>query len=120
MDQVECHNSEPYRASQDSNLMSTAAISHQYNFSGTLDIAIVNKEHAETGMSPAACSWELRLKIRHDNQAIVEMLLTNVQSEYPVIVLSQIYELLLVTWVSCPWHCLHRCRYLTLRGALFT
>ena len=80
-----------YNASQDSNLLSRTSLSQQYNFNGTLDIAIVYKEYAESGYVAGGIFVGIKVKkkveSRHDNQAILEMLLVNVASQYPVIVL---------------------------------
>ena len=89
---------QPFRALQHyiktfnySSLLSSNSVSTQYIFKGTLDIAIVDKVYAETGYIAGGLFVGIEVKknveYKHDMQTILELLLANVASQYPFIML---------------------------------
>jgi hypothetical protein len=80
-----------HKTSNDPTLLSSTLVSTQYKLNGTLDMAIVDNGYAKTGYIAGGLlvGIEVKKKVetKHDMQTIVELLLANVVSQYPVIML---------------------------------
>ncbi|KAF8425345.1 hypothetical protein BGX38DRAFT_1237047 [Terfezia claveryi] len=80
-----------YNASKDSNLLSSTSVSTKFNFKGTLDLAIVAAKYERCGYPSGGVFMGIEVKKnvepRNDMQAVVELVLADIPSEYPVIML---------------------------------
>jgi hypothetical protein len=81
-----------HKTSNQPNLLSLHSVSALYNFKGTLDMAIVDKRYVDKGGSIApgllvGIDVKKKVESKHHNQAMIELLLANVVSRYPVIML---------------------------------
>jgi hypothetical protein len=74
-----------------STLLSSTSVSTQYKLNGTLDMAIVDNGYAQTGyiLGGLLVGIEVKktVKTKDDMQTVLELLLANVVSQYPVIML---------------------------------
>ena len=80
-----------YNASKDCNFLSSTSASTKLNFKGTLDLAIVAAKYEESDYSAGGVFMGIEVKKyverRNDMQAVVELVLADIPSEYPVIML---------------------------------
>ncbi|KAF8448434.1 hypothetical protein BGX38DRAFT_1188964 [Terfezia claveryi] len=80
-----------YNASKDSNLLSSTSASTKFNFNVTLDLAIVAAKYERCGYPSGGVFMGIEVKKnvepRNDMQAVVELVLADIPSEYPVIML---------------------------------
>jgi hypothetical protein len=81
-----------YKTSNQGHLLSLLPVSTHYKFNGTLDMAIVDIRYVKKGASIApgllvGIEVKKEVEAKHHMQATIELLLANVVSQYPVIML---------------------------------